>query len=119
MLSTREDREQHGAQKMQQNRLWFHDDYLRDGTLVQWLALSLHSKKVLGFLCGVCIFSLCLRGFSTGTVTSSHSSKTCKLGLRYIGPSKSTLAVNVSVDGCLSVYVSPAMNRGLVQGVPG
>ena len=26
--------------------------------------------------------------------------------------------MNVSVDGCLSLYVSPAMNRPLVQGVP-
>ncbi|KAF7648941.1 hypothetical protein LDENG_00149760, partial [Lucifuga dentata] len=41
------------------------------GTVAQWLALSPHSKKVLGstpgwgraFLCGVCMFSLCLCGF--------------------------------------------------------
>ncbi|KAI3366798.1 hypothetical protein L3Q82_009459, partial [Scortum barcoo] len=28
-------------------------------------------------LCGVCMFSLCLRGFSLGTPASSHSPKTC------------------------------------------
>lgn len=50
------------------------------------LALSLHSKKVLGstptqaFLCGFCIFSLCLCGFSPGTLASPHSPKTCTTG---------------------------------------
>ncbi len=41
----------------------------------QWLTLFPHSKKVLGsvptqgrtFLCGVCMFSPCLRGFPHGT----------------------------------------------------
>lgn len=31
-------------------------------------------------LCGVRMFSQCLRGFCTGTQTSSHSAKTLKLG---------------------------------------
>ena len=34
-----------------------------------------------------------------------------------IGDSKSPVGVNVSVDGCLSLYVSPEMNWWLVQGV--
>ncbi len=33
-----------------------------------------------GFLCGVCMFSLCLRGFTPGALVSSHSTKTCRLG---------------------------------------
>ena len=70
------------------------------------------------FLCGVCIFSLCLRGFSPGTLASFHSLKTCKLGVRLIGLSKLSLGVNVSMDGCLSLYVSPEMNCWLVQGDP-
>jgi len=32
------------------------------------------------FLCGVCVFSLCLRGFSLGTPASSHCPKTCLSG---------------------------------------
>lgn len=45
-----------------------------------WLVLLPHSMKVLGSnppagwgcLCGACIFSLCLYGFSSGTLASSH-----------------------------------------------
>ncbi len=32
------------------------------------------------FLCGVCVFP-CLRGFSPSTPASSHSPKTCRLGV--------------------------------------
>ena len=55
-------------------------------TVVQWLALLPHSKKLLWqirlriFLWIVCMFSLCLRGFSPGTTVSSHIRKTCKVG---------------------------------------
>ena len=35
-----------------------------------------------------------------------------------IGVSKLPVRVNVRVSGCLSLYVSPAMNWRLVQGVP-
>ena len=35
-----------------------------------------------------------------------------------IGPSELPVGVNVSMDGCLSLYVSPAMNWQLVQGDP-
>ena len=31
------------------------------------------------FLCGVCMFSPCMRGFSPGTLASSHRPKTCML----------------------------------------
>ncbi len=43
-----------------------------------------------------------------------HSPKTCRL----IGDSKLPVGVNVSVNGCLSLYVSPVMNWRLVQGEP-
>ncbi|KAF7657094.1 hypothetical protein LDENG_00032070, partial [Lucifuga dentata] len=51
------------------------------GTVAQWLALSPHSKTVLGlsltrsFLCRVCMFSLCLPGFPPGAPASSHLQK--------------------------------------------
>ena len=38
------------------------------------------------------------------------SPKTCKLGVRLVGDSKLPMGVNVCVDGCLSICVSPAMN---------
>lgn len=48
--------------------------------VVRWLALTPHSKKVQGsnpgsalaFLCGACVFSLCMRGLSPGAPVSSH-----------------------------------------------
>jgi len=33
------------------------------------------------FLCGVCMFSPCMRGFSLDTPASSHCPKTCMLGV--------------------------------------
>lgn len=53
------------------------------GTVVLWLALMPHSKKVqvlnpgsaLAFLCGVGMFSLCMFGNSPGTLVSSHRPK--------------------------------------------
>src|SRR4029434_6011856 len=58
-------------------------------TVAQWLALSPHSKKarvrilvVPGrsrpFLCGVCMFSPCLCGFTPDTTVSATIIKTCK-----------------------------------------
>lgn len=50
----------------------------------QWIVLLSHRKKDLGsrqgraFLCGVCMFSLPLYGFSLGTPASYHSPKTWK-----------------------------------------
>ncbi len=49
------------------------------------------------------MFSSCLRGFSPGTPASSHNPKTCRL----TGDSKLPVGVNVSVSGCLSLYVGP------------
>ena len=70
------------------------------------------------FLCGVCMFSPCKRGFSPGTPASSHSPKTCKMGTRLIGYSKLTIGVTVSVNGCLSLCVGPVIDWRPVQGVP-
>lgn len=54
-----------------------------DSMVVQWLALQQQQGsefKTAGW--GVCMFSLCLRGFLLGTVASasSHSPKICRLG---------------------------------------
>ncbi len=95
----------------------------RGSTVVKWLTLPPHSKRVLGFeptgfLCGVYMFSFCLCVFSLGTpasslssntvcvfslgtLASSHNSNTCRL----IGDSKLPIGVNAS--GCLSLYVGP------------
>jgi len=62
--------------------------YHINNVVKQWLALSPHSKKALGsnpgrpghsrsFLCGVCMFSSCLRGFTPGTPVSPTIIKTC------------------------------------------
>ena len=64
------------------------------------------------------MFSPCPRGFTPGPPVSSHSPKTCKTGVRLTGDSKLPVGVNVSVNGCSSLYVSPVMNWQLVQGVP-
>ena len=64
------------------------------------------------------MFSLCLSGFSPGPLASSHSPKRSKLGGRLIGHTKLPVGVNVSVDACLSLRVSPVMNWGLVLGDP-
>ena len=56
------------------------------GTVMSWLQARLTARRcwfrfwVKACLCGVCMFSLCLRGFSLGSPVSSHSPKTCKLG---------------------------------------
>ncbi len=65
------------------------------------------------FLCGVCMFSSCLHGFSPGTAISPHSPKTCRL----IGDCKLSVGVNVSVNDCLCPYVSPVMKWRPVQGL--
>ena len=39
-------------------------------------------------------------------------------GVTLIGDYKFSIGLNVSVDGCLSLYINPAMNWRLVQGVP-
>ncbi len=45
------------------------------------------------------MFSSCLRGFSPGTLASSHNPKTCRLG----------------VNGCLSLYVGPVTDLYLAH----
>ena len=74
-------------------------------------ATGLLGKGLRTFPCGVCVFSMCLSGFSPGTPVSSHILKTCKVGVsRLIVHSKLPVGVNVSMDGCLCLYVIPAMN---------
>ena len=67
------------------------------------------------FLCGVCMFSPCPRGFTPVLRFPPTVKKHVNWGLV---PLKLPIGVNVSVDGCLSLYVSPVMNWRLVQGVP-
>ena len=60
----------------------------------------------------------CPRGFTPGTPVSSHSPKTCKLGVGLLVTLNCPCErVNVSVNGCSPLYVSPVMNWRLVQGV--
>ena len=91
---------------------------------MQWLALLPHSKKVLGLNLSqdVSVWSLHVLPVSAW-VYSMYSGflphpKNMLSGDRLIGDSKLPVGVNVSVDGCLSVYVSLATNWRLVQGVP-
>lgn len=66
--------------------------------LAEWpqcLALLLHSKKVRS-----CVEFACLL----------HADK--------LGCSKLSVEVNVSVNGCFSLYISPVMNWKLIQSVP-
>ena len=71
---------------------------------------TLRGFIVSAFLCGVFILALCLSGFSPGTPASSNGIKTCKVGVRLIDYSKLPVGVNVTVDGCLSLYMQPVMN---------
>ena len=63
------------------------------------------------FLCGVCMFSPSMHGFSPGTPASMH--------VRLIGDSKLSLGVSVSMCGCLSrlSLCGPVMHWRPVQGV--
>ena len=50
---------------------------LHSGPVASTAASQLEDRRFPGiFLCGVCMFSLCKRGFSPGTPASSHSPKT-------------------------------------------
>ncbi len=77
--------------------------------VVQWLALSPHSKRVLG-LNPLADWgpSVCSLGFLF------HQSK--DMQVRLIGDSK--LATGVTVSDCLSLYVGRVTDWRAVQGVP-
>uniref|UniRef100_A0A3Q2YZS2 Trafficking protein, kinesin binding 2 n=1 Tax=Hippocampus comes TaxID=109280 RepID=A0A3Q2YZS2_HIPCM len=70
------------ASKEAQRQLTAEMIELRD-PMFEWLARRPHSAEVVGsllapvFLCGVCMFSVGLRGFSPGTPVSSRIPKTC------------------------------------------
>ncbi len=66
------------------------------------------------FVCGVCMFSL--RGFSPGTLASSHNPKNTQV--RLTGDSKLPVNVNVSVSSLQSLYVSRVTDWRPVQGAP-
>ena len=70
------------------------------------------------FLCGVCMFSPCMRGFSPVTPVSYHCPKTCMLG--FLVSLKLSLGVSVSVCGCSSrlSLCGPMTDWRPVQGVP-
>ena len=83
---------------------------------MQWLALSPHSKKVLGSILGqdVSVWNLHVLPVSVW-VLSGYSdflsqSEYMQAGVRQICHSKLPKGVNVSLDGCLSLYVSSVMN---------
>merc|ERR1712035_185044 len=84
------------------------------GTVVQWLALPPHSKKVAGSILtwGLSVWSLhvlpvpawVLSGYS-GFLPQSKD-----MHVRLIGDSKLSVGVNVRVNGCSSLCVGPAIN---------
>lgn len=67
------------------------------------------------FLCGVCMFSLWLRGFSQGPLASSHSLTAC---VRGIGDSTLTSDVNVSVKWLFVSVCYPGTGWWLVWCLP-
>ena len=88
-------------------------------TVVWWLAPLPHNESVpdsthvWAFLCGACMFPLCMHGFSPGT--SSHCPKSCMLG--FLASLKLSLG---GVCGCLSCLslCGPVMDWQPIQGVP-
>ena len=65
------------------------------------------------FLCGVCMFSLCM----LGSLRVLRLPPTKNIHVRLIGVSKLILGVSLSVYGCLSLC-GPVMDRRSVQVVP-
>ncbi|KAL7383383.1 hypothetical protein ABVT39_009534 [Epinephelus coioides] len=74
---------------------------------VGFLQVLRHVLPVSAWVSSRCsdMFSPCQCGFPPGAPASSHSPKTCRL----IGDSKLSVGVNVSVNGCLSLCVSPVI----------
>ncbi len=62
------------------------------------------------FLCGVCVFSPCV-GFFSGY---SGFSQPKDMQVRLIGDSKLPVALNASVNGCLSLCVNPVIDLSTV-----
>ena len=90
--------------------------------MVQWLALSPHSKKVQGSNPSQDVSVWSLHAFPVSAWFYSGflpQSKNIEAGGKLIGDSKLPEGVNVSVGGCSSLNVSPVMmNWQLVQVVP-
>lgn len=82
---------------------------------MQWLALLPHRRKILGLISSqdVSVESLHVLPMPAWVLCPK------KMQTKgYINPSKLPVDGNMSVDGCLCLYVSPVMNRGFVQGDP-
>ncbi len=78
---------------------------------MQWLAMSPHSKRVLGSNPpAVCSLHILLVGTLVLRLLPTIFPQ------RHAGDSKSPVGVNV--NGCLSLYVGPVTDWGPVQGVP-
>ena len=60
------------------------------------------------YSCAFCVAFACALYICMGTLVSSQ--KYAKLGVRLISYSKLPIGMNVSMDGCLSLYMSSAMN---------
>ena len=103
---------------------FFHQYLHYCGTVVQWLALSPHSKKVLGsilsqgiFVEFVCFPCVCM-GFLWILRLPPPVQKHTLGGNWLFGYSILIVGVKASVDGHLSLNVNPAINCQLVQGDP-
>jgi len=99
-------------------RIWRVEIYIRSCTVVWWLAPSPHwegsrfnpGTPAGAFLCGLCMFSLCMHGLSPGT--SFHCPKICMLGS--LVTLKLSLGVSVSVHVSFVSFVSVWPCDGLV-----
>ena len=77
----------------------------------QCLALLLHSKRVLGCVEFTCsLDEVFLQVLWLPPTIQRHAGM--------LDCSKLSVGVNVSVNGCFSLYVSPVMNWRLIQSAP-
>ncbi len=102
---------------------------MRKQMMALWIALLPHSMKVLGsipswgraFLCGVYMFSLCLHGFSPGTLVSP-ATKLCTS--RYNSPDNAFdrgTVQQLCVTACVTIKTSSSssMHSGCLLALKG
>lgn len=75
------------------------------------LSVKNYGKPILVHFPGAC--SVLINAFNENPTVQRHT-----MGFWLIGDSKLPLGVNASVNGCLSLYVSPASGSWPVQGIP-